>query len=862
MVGKIISHYKIIEKLGEGGMGKVYLAEDTKLKRQVAIKLLPSRLTVNETDKARFFQEAQAAAAINHPNVCVIHDIKEHDNVQFIVMEYVEGQTLSDIIASKPLPIEQVVEYAIQIGSALQAAHEKNIVHRDIKSDNIMVTKTGQIKVMDFGLAKLRGSIKLTKSTSTVGTLAYMSPEQIEGKEIDVRADIFSFGVVLYEMLTGKLPFRGEYESSLIYSILNEEPEPVIKFRPDLSSDFLHVINRVLEKNPEDRYHSMKDVLIELRRLKRDSSRVSQKLPQESLHQSKRTKKIPRLNLAAVVISILILTVVSIYIFSPFSITPERPMKIIPFTTLAGQETEPAFSPDGNTIAFSWNGETEDNYDIYVKTIGSDTPLRLTNHKGDDWSPEWSPDGQFIAFCRSHEGEIGIYNVSVEGGTERRLHSGSWKGLSNLSWSPDNQFIAISGKFSTKEPYSIYLLSLKQLELKKLTSPPLQYRGDYDCSFSSDGKMIAFNREVSEITGDIYLMPISGGEPIRLTFDNSWIAGLTWTQDGSEIVFSSNRGGMLSLWRISAKGGKAEPLAFSGQFIEYPVTSLKGNKLAYVDWSYNENIYRMDINKQKDNPLIPQRFIFSSRPDWQADFSPDGSKIAFASWRSGTFEIWTCDSTGRNPVQITSIGGPLGGTPRWSPDGSMIVFDARQEGHSDIFLVNAEGRAHRRITTSESDDTVPCWSADGKWIYFASNRSGELQIWRTPSNEGNPSQVTVSSGFAPRISSDSNWVYYSRRERSAIFKCPAEGGKETIVYDFPLYWTEWCLADDGIYYLNQREGNKSIEFFNFHTNKSTKIANVDIKGDGWPIVSPNGQWLLITQEDQNECDIILVENFQ
>jgi Tol biopolymer transport system component len=193
----------------------------------------------------------------------------------------------------------------------------------------------------------------------------------------------------------------------------------------------------------------------------------------------------------------------------------------------------------------------------------------------------------------------------------------------------------------------------------------------------------------------------------------------------------------------------------------------------------------------------------------------------------------------------------------------MIVFDARQEGHSDIFVVNKEGGAHKRITSSESDDTVPCWSGDGKWIYFASNRSGELQIWRTPFNGGNPSQVTVNVAYAPRISSDGNWVYYSKKGTKApLFKCPAEGGKEMIVFDFPLNWTEWCLADDGIYYINWRESNSSIEFFDFHTNKITRIVDVDIKRYFFPIISPDGQWLLFTQEDQNERDIILVENFQ
>jgi len=253
-IGKTISHYKIIEKLGEGGMGEVYLADDTKLKRQVAIKFLPSRVTINETDKARFLQEAQASAAINHPHVCVIHDIKEYEDQQFIIMEYVEGQTLGQFtIDNVQLSINKAIDYAFQIVEALNTAHEKGIIHRDIK-----------IKIMDFGLAKIKGSVKLGKTTSTAGTLAYMSPEQIEGKEIDARSDIFSFGVVLFEMLAGRRPFKEEYESALIYSILNEDHEPLRNLNSRVPVELESIVNKSLAKNRTDRYQHMSDVLLEL----------------------------------------------------------------------------------------------------------------------------------------------------------------------------------------------------------------------------------------------------------------------------------------------------------------------------------------------------------------------------------------------------------------------------------------------------------------------------------------------------------------------------------------------------------------------------------------------------------------------
>lgn len=270
MIGKTISHYKVLEKLGEGGMGVVYKAHDTKLDRFVALKFLPHHLSKTESDKARFLREAKAAAALNHNNVCTIYEIHDEDENPFIVMEYVEGKTLKDIIKDfqkESIPINTVIDYTAQIGEALKTAHSKGIVHRDIKAENIMITETGVVKVMDFGLAKLSGSAQLTIDASTLGTVAYMSPEQIEGKEVDARADIFSFAVVLYEMLSCRMPFKGEYDSATMYAIIHEEPEPIEKHRSDLSSEMLHVLNRALEKNPEERYQSVNDMLIDLKRI-------------------------------------------------------------------------------------------------------------------------------------------------------------------------------------------------------------------------------------------------------------------------------------------------------------------------------------------------------------------------------------------------------------------------------------------------------------------------------------------------------------------------------------------------------------------------------------------------------------------
>lgn len=265
MIGKSILHYQIVEKLGQGGMGIVYRAMDTKLKRNVAIKLLPQHISENSDERKRFEIEAQAAAALNHPNIATIYNIEDADGELFIVMEYIEGQELKEKLKDGPLSIEEVQSIAIHIAEGLQAAHEKGIVHRDIKSSNIMVTENGKIKIMDFGLAKIEEGIHLTKEQTTLGTAAFMSPEQTRGEEVDSRSDIWSFGVVLYEMLTGELPFKGDYEQAVIYSILNEYPKSSTELREDIPSQLTRIVEKTLQKNPINRYHTAKDLIKELK---------------------------------------------------------------------------------------------------------------------------------------------------------------------------------------------------------------------------------------------------------------------------------------------------------------------------------------------------------------------------------------------------------------------------------------------------------------------------------------------------------------------------------------------------------------------------------------------------------------------
>jgi non-specific serine/threonine protein kinase len=291
MIGKTISHYRIIEKLGEGGMGVVYKAEDTKLDRIVALKFLPKHLTADPVEKERFVHEAKAASAINHPNITTIHEINEFEDQMFIVMEYCEGETLKGMLEKEPLSIKKVLDIAIQVCEGLAVAHEKGIVHRDIKSDNIMLTPRGQIKIMDFGLAKIKGAMKLTRDGSTIGTLAYMSPEQVQGEEADPRSDIFSFGVVLYELLTGKLPFGGEHQAAIVYSILNEAPQPIARFNNQVSAKSEDMVFKALAKEREERYQHIDDLLADLRRERKSLEYAKTGVTMQSAEAPREVKK-------------------------------------------------------------------------------------------------------------------------------------------------------------------------------------------------------------------------------------------------------------------------------------------------------------------------------------------------------------------------------------------------------------------------------------------------------------------------------------------------------------------------------------------------------------------------------------------
>jgi Tol biopolymer transport system component/DNA-binding winged helix-turn-helix (wHTH) protein len=570
-----------------------------------------------------------------------------------------------------------------------------------------------------------------------------------------------------------------------------------------------------------------------------------------------------------------------VLVFSQKSFRPALPpMKVMPFTSFPGSEVNPAFSPDGKKLAFSWNGEKEDNFDIYVAQIDAGTPHRLTLHAGSDMCPAWSPDGTYIAFSRFSDTESGIYIVPSMGGAERKVVSTNWQfphvmyvdKFMRIDWSPDGKYLAFPDRSTPQEPFSIFLLSLETNEKRKLTLPPEPYwNGDWAPTFSPDGQTVAFIRGSSYDVEDIYFVPIAGGEPRRLTFDNVSLLQMAWTADGREIVFTSTREGAdLRLWRVPAWGGVPEPMTGGEKALDLTL-SRQGQRFAYTQTTGKDvDIWRMEISPSTGLGITPTKFIASTRVEVHPQYSPDGNRIVFESTRSGSSEIWMCNSDGSNLLQLTNLGRPTG-SPCWSPDGRQIAFDSRPEGHSSIFVLNIEGGQTRRITTGTSDDIVPSWSRDGRSVYFTSNRNGESQIWKVPVEGGEGVQVTNRSEFPAIESLDGKFLYYVKMDTPKIrnlYWIPVEGGQETLLSKVgPLTdeGVDWAVTKDGIYFISPQPGHYlcDIKFFNFATGRVNQVSVIEKVIGGGLAVSPDGRWLLYVQlSGMPSSDIMWVENFR
>jgi len=762
MIGTTISHYRILEHLGSGGMGIVYKAEDISLKRTVALKFLPRGLETHDVERARFLQEAQAASALNHPNVCTIHEISEHEGQQFIVMEFVDGVTLRAKIAEGGLRLSECLSYAIQIAEALEEAHGKGIVHRDVKAENIMVNTKNQIKVMDFGLAKLKGSLKLTRTSSTVGTLAYMAPEQIEGVGSDGRSDIFSFGVVLYEMLTAHLPFRGEHETAMMYSIINEEPEPATVYRPDLPSELQHILNRSLEKDPEDRYQSVHEMLIDLRRVRKESSRVVRphqgELPSIEHRTQPRTipqapqprKRLPWVIAGiGVVIIAAALALLLLHTKSP-RLNPRLTGRTLelPFTEIA----IPDISPDGKWIAFPAR-DAPLVWSVYFMNVAKGDPRRLTTDSTSTMDyAEISPDGSEIVYGS----DTGLFVVSSLGGTRRRLtHLGMCP-----HWRPDGLligYIVVAGPQSGKREF--WTIKPDGADARREFVDTLARTGAATFDWSPDGNSIAWVRPFfgQARFEEIFIRDLRTGDERQLTSFGKRLDEISWASNG-QIFFCSNRNGNMNIWMIPASGGEA-----------VQVTTGNG-------------------------------------PDIAGRISADGKRFLYLEQRA-IGNVWTAHVDGSSVQQVTSDYQRFI-APNFSPDNARICVTVLSSdifrGGSQVFLINPGQESRTQLTRGSYYYFNGIWSPDGKWIVY------------TRRNLGDPFDSTIvfitnlSSPETPTRIGRGFFGWWLNRELLMVIEPTASGGVRSVVYSLQTHTVVDTSPDSTLRFPLETKGDTLV----------------------------------------------------
>jgi serine/threonine protein kinase len=873
-IDQVIGHYRIVEKLGEGGMGQVFLAEDTELERHVALKFLPEALQEDPNAHKRFMREAKSAAALDHPFICNIHEVRRTDDEKdFIVMEFVEGQTLKDRLEDGPLPLPEVLKIGTEIAEALETAHEAGIIHRDLKPANIMLTHVGHAKVMDFGLAKRLSddsgdediTSALTGKGTTLGTLAYMSPEQLGGEEADHRSDIFSFGIVLYELLTGVHPFRRARQVDTFNAILSSVPEPFSEYEAETPELLDQAVQKMLQKVPENRYQSLSEIRDILPGL-------ASTLTQPHHSETRGTYIGPFLGLASV-LGVLALVAGWWFLSPALTDRSPSPLSSVPLTSYVGQEREPSLSPDGNRVAFSWDGPNQDNFDIYVKGIGPGEPLRLTEDPARDYSPSWSPDSRYIAFLRARpDGMASLILVPPLGGQEQErivVHApylpADWGYAHFIAWSPDSQWLAICDKDSTQGPWSIFLTSMQTGQKLRLTSAPANSFGDRGPLFSPDGKNLVFSR-ISDVIvgGDLYAitMPSSGNElpkPERLTNMNRTVESLAWKYDSPEIIFFTQ--GNPSTWKVNARGGPTQPQPIHGIEGSHIATAMNSDRVVYSESSNDSNIWLLRVSDRKRRSGESERYIASTSDDMSPDYSSDDKRrIAFISNRSGNSEVWICDDDGSNAMQLTSFAGPWVGGPRWSPDSKQIVFDSRVGGNSNIYLISSSGGVPIQLTNHPGQDGEPTWSRDGKEIYFNSDRSGSNQVWKIPAAGGETVQVTRGGGSYAQESADRKLLYFKKAD--LLWRRPLEDGKEQqVLKELLRSGPSYTISDSGIYFVPRPSSTQAncVKFYDFAAGEvrmSTSMAG----RPGWGIAStPDGERILYTQVDHIHSDLKLIE---
>jgi len=546
------------------------------------------------------------------------------------------------------------------------------------------------------------------------------------------------------------------------------------------------------------------------------------------------------------------------------------------FTTMPGSAVQPAWSPDGKRVAFSWNGENAGAYNIFVKSQGSETPVRLTEGPGDDTSPTWSPDGTQIAFIRLRGAESGVYVTPSQGSAVRRVTQlfGGRRAIQgrHLDWSPDGRYFAVNDKASPEDILSLYLISVADGRRSRLTSPTGGLVSDIAPRFSRDSRQLAFIRSSSYRTRDIYLAEVSSGKTRRITNEGKWLGDLDWSEDSRDLIFSGDRSGLPELWRVRVSSGKIAQVPAVGENSVYVSVARSEHRLLYTQAVSDTNIWRFTLPSPQAPHGAWATLFASTRNEYGAQYSPDGRQIAFCSDRTDSRrQIWIGDPN-------TNTARPLSITPAgvasfdWSPDGKQFAYYTRTGEDFDIFIVPATGGTATRLTGPGSDDQLPKWSPDGRFIYYSSNRSGDWQIWRMHPDGSGVERITKGGGYAARPSRDGKYLYFARGLTvPGIWRTPASGGDEIRIADFPKaeFWAAWTVTDGGIYWLDGPAPGvppaPSLRFFDFATGKVTQVGvpdNYSLFYNEYNLnVSPDGRNLLLAYQQGSGSNIVQVQGF-
>jgi serine/threonine protein kinase/tricorn protease-like protein len=737
-INKRIAHFKIERLLGAGGMGEVYLAFDEKLDRKVALKILPSEYITNDERVKRFEQEARAIAKLNHPGIVTVYDVGNFEGVNYIATEFVEGKTLRDLMNGK-FKIRNIVLNSIQICDALAAAHAEGIIHRDIKPENIMIRKDGYAKILDFGLAKLtdpgantiRDVFATTKGV-IIGTPAYMSPAQVTDDKVDHRTDLWSCGVVLYEFLAGKNPFKGTNKQETFHNILSADVEPCSSHNPEVPRELDKILAKLMSKRADDGYQSASELRGELKGIQRELDSVHSWSDSVRMFQTSRGPDLATILASSVATLLLAAVLVGIYYFStraePSTAIDWASANNINITDQPGVEYFPSLSSDGRYIVYA--GQENGQFDIFRQEVGTRERVNLTpGIEADDTQPSFSPNGAFVAFRSERPSGRGIYIVPASGGEPRLLADAGY----HPSWSNDGSEIVVSD-FGRDEPTVRASSGRHALTVINVASGLRRELASVEASFpawSPNGHRIAYWFYTGTFgRRDIATIPAGGGEPVLIAKDfavSNW--NPVWSPDGKYLYFVSSRSGNVNFWRVRIDEksgtviGQPESVITPSSYSRHLTFAKDGKRLAYVRTNNTANIQGIEFDAASAKTIGQPFWITQGdRELSRAELSPDGSQFIARLVGRTQDDIITISRDGKQIREVTNDE-PFDRYVRWSPDGKRIAFSSDRNGGGQIWATNADGSGLKQLTFNSSADMAtgfPVWSPDGTKlaVYF------------------------------------------------------------------------------------------------------------------------------------------------